>query len=426
MNQGSLLSLRLAFFYSEVPNTKTSGSSFVIFSIIKALSALGYKITVFSLMDEKLMEQSHIHIKLLEDKNINVKKVSYVTKHPKHIPFLKRYWRLVFPRYDDYDFVFNTNVARLSFEAVLNTKDFDVLIPFDNTFIKALSNISSIKKIGILGDPYSLVWYHRFQLFPFELSLTYLKLFLNYVSFPRNFLSWLSNACKDYDQLFSFSYLETELFKKSGLKRVTSLPMATVDLAPPHIIETKIKLLSEKPKIKCVMLGSIAQNYDGIRIIKDFLIPSLKKNNISNIEIHLIGGSKGDHPPDIKRVLDSKEVILRGFVEDIESDLVDTDIIFYPSDYPVGARSKLVFASSFGCVIVTHKSSLHGIPELKSGINCLLGNSPEELSDHVINLSQNRVELTKLQAGSRKLYETYYQPEIAIKPFQSALDQIFN
>ena len=124
---------------------------------------------------------------------------------------------------------------------------------------------------------------------------------------------------------------------------------------------------------------SITQDFDGIRILNKFLIPELKKNNLlKKINIFLVMNSFHNNlPNDIKRIVNNKIVQIKNFDQ---KNLIDNiDLLYYPSKFQVGVRSKILFCMSKKILVATNKISKYGIPELKNNFNCLSSHENNEL-----------------------------------------------
>jgi hypothetical protein len=133
-------------------------------------------------------------------------------------------------------------------------------------------------------------------------------------------------------------------------------------------------------------LGKLAAtaNTHGLEILARDVLPELRRALAGrNFEIHVFGA--GAPHPAIASLLAAPEIRLRGFVDDIDGELMTAPIFVClnnASRFKVG-HTRYLHAWSLGCCVVAHRDAALSMPEMVSRENCLLGDSVSELAEHV-------------------------------------------
>ena len=77
-------------------------------------------------------------------------------------------------------------------------------------------------------------------------------------------------------------------------------------------------------------------------------------------------------------------------------------MLFYPSKYPVGVRSKILHAFSRSWFVATSTTIKKCIPELEDDVNCLMSNNSDILIDKIMYLIKNRKQKNYLLKNGKK------------------------
>ena len=85
---------------------------------------------------------------------------------------------------------------------------------------------------------------------------------------------------------------------------------------------------------------SISQDYNGVNLLYRKILPKLKKNNLLNkVSLNLVMLVPKNTPLEIQKIVSDENINVKSYNQDI---LNKTDLLFYPSKYPVGVRSKIL------------------------------------------------------------------------------------
>src|SRR5207245_1850417 len=123
-------------------------------------------------------------------------------------------------------------------------------------------------------------------------------------------------------------------------------------------------------------------NTYGLEYLSQEILPALRKTfDGKKFEVHILG--RGEPHPVIARYLAAPEIRVRGFVQDIDSELLSADVFLCANnatEYKVG-HTRYLHAWSLGCCVVAHQDCRLSMPEMENGKNALLGGSATEIAD---------------------------------------------
>ena len=130
-------------------------------------------------------------------------------------------------------------------------------------------------------------------------------------------------------------------------------------------------------------LGGTANRY-GLEILGKSVAPKLREL-MSNFpyELHIIG--KGELIPSLKRLLNSEEIKIRGFVDDVDQEMFESAIFLCLNNagpFKVG-HTRYLHAWSLGMCVVAHRDAALSMPEMQHRKNCLLGSNLNNIAELV-------------------------------------------
>ena len=160
-------------------------------------------------------------------------------------------------------------------------------------------------------------------------------------------------------------------------------------------------------------LLSATGNTIGLEVIVSRILPELKENlGKGNVEIHLFGG--GEPLPFLKPLLDDPHIKLRGFVEDLDAELLSAPVFliangFHPL-FHVG-NSRILHGWALGCCMVIFEGTRDAMPEIINGENALLGRSVEDFTHQIIRAGQDKTLRRRIGQNGFETVTTLYNPE---------------
>lgn len=138
-------------------------------------------------------------------------------------------------------------------------------------------------------------------------------------------------------------------------------------------------------------------------------------------EIHIIGG--GEIAPVLESYLRHPRLVVRGFVEDLDRELLSSDALLLLNNAGSfqAAFTRHVVAWSMGLCLVVHSNSQQAIPEIRHGENALVGSTPAEVAE-CIRLAAADAQLNRrVRLGGKATYEQYFAPAAVAKELGTEL-----
>lgn len=163
----------------------------------------------------------------------------------------------------------------------------------------------------------------------------------------------------------------------------------------------------------------------GIKVLVEEIVPRLEKAlTTEGFEVHVVGGMLEAVPDTLLRKLMHPVIKLRGQVTPADEEFRAADILIVPTPIELGIRVRIISGFSHGCAIVAHRANCAGIPELKDGENCLLGENGVELAAACLRLREDPVLVKKIADGARATFERHFSPATAGRAIAAAVDEV--
>ena len=379
------------FYYisQALPNKLTGGSDLLALNLLNKLKKK-YKITAISIGSNYC---SSDELKLIKN-NLKKDKINFFQIKDK-ISFLKK--PITLKNFYNTCYINEKNLSKV--EKYLNSfkfKECDIILCFGSASILAASKMKSIK-IAIHEDVQDQIFLYRekFNINKFNFYRKIFKILMLKIHF-RNYYIWLKKISKNYLINYTFSKYDFNILK-SYLK-INVLPV-------PMIFKINRKNYFKEKFYISMFSSHMAQDYNGIKILNDKLIPYLKSKDLLNkCKFNLVMRIPKKIPKIIKSIISKKIINIKKFDQDIVN---KTDLLFYPSRYPVGFRSKILFAFSNSMFVATTKIIKKCIPELKDNINCLMSDKIDELNQKITSLIIKPNKYKHLKKNGIKIVKKY-------------------
>ena len=104
-------------------------------------------------------------------------------------------------------------------------------------------------------------------------------------------------------------------------------------------------------------------------------------------------------------------VTVIGEVEDYDDQFRRAGVTLAPAMVDAGLLMKSIRAMAMGCPVVLNTASASPIAGLEDGIHALVGDSPDELADHVVALMQDNVRAHQVGQAARELVRAQFSWE---------------
>lgn len=151
----------------------------------------------------------------------------------------------------------------------------------------------------------------------------------------------------------------------------------------------------------------------GLYFLAEDVMPWLMSDQGMKCEIRIAGAERLYH--DLATRLmpylePSGPVTLLGYVEDIQAEMMQSEICLVTTPIDLGVRTRIIDAMALGCCLVIHKANLVGFAEgeLVPGENCLIGKDGAEIAAALQTAADDRDLRIKLGQSARQTFEQYH------------------
>jgi len=245
-----------------------------------------------------------------------------------------------------------------SSKACKNIKDYNFTFVFGDQNIVDLVNLNNFK-IAWPDDPPHLVALIKSRSNLLRISsrmrsfLSYLRLFI--------FKQKLTKNLKKYSRIIHHSKLHALQFKKWTHKDVIYSPPIIPIFNRNNIMKNKSSSIDSTPE-RFIHIGHLggAASLSSINTLLDSNIIDLIDK--FSLKFDLVG--KIDIPLEIKNKLIKANYLLKGFVDDIDKEIINSKFLVIAGNYGVGSRTRILHSLALGTPVIAHQSSTRGIPDL--------------------------------------------------------------
>jgi glycosyltransferase involved in cell wall biosynthesis len=220
---------------------------------------------------------------------------------------------------------------------------------------------------------------------------------------------------------------------------------ADVILAAPNDIEELVKIGADKQKFletyhlgddslleqenlqfqpdnnTLLYIGTLSweANIDGLLWFYKDIFPLLKKKN-PTIKLRIIGR----HPDErlIRIAENDKDIILEGFVEELEPYFRDSNVFITPLRFGSGIKVKVVNSLYMGIPCVTTSIGAEGL-KTEDGEHMYIKDSPQEFADAINLLLTNKTIWDKISNNAKALARKYYTWDYVLENIQKAVEK---
>jgi len=208
------------------------------------------------------------------------------------------------------------------------------------------------------------------------------------------------------------SPIEKEILRKED-------PSLQVDVVSNiHKINKCLHSFSEREGI--MFLGGFAHmpNVDGVKWFVEEIFPLIKEN-IPDLVFYIVG----NEPPEDIKSLNSQDIIVTGYVEDLSPYFDNCRVFVSPLRYGAGVKGKINQSMSYGLPVVTTSVGAEGMA-LVDGKNALISDRPEEFADNVVELYRNEQLWSVLSRNSIKNVRENFSYDMAKETLREMIDNL--
>ncbi|MES2628712.1 MAG: glycosyltransferase [Bacteroidota bacterium] len=162
---------------------------------------------------------------------------------------------------------------------------------------------------------------------------------------------------------------------------------------------------------------SYPPNVASVLYLVEKILPEIRKS-IPAVTLTICGAE----PAKAVRDLASDRVIVTGWVKDISAVYHTTRLFIAPMQMGAGLQNKLLEAMACGVPCITSALAANALLESPDEV-LLIGHSPEDYAQKVVNLLSNADEMEALAQKGRKFVMENYTWEQAVKPLEELFEK---
>ncbi len=189
------------------------------------------------------------------------------------------------------------------------------------------------------------------------------------------------------------------------LKEDPSLNIEIVSII--HNITKPQKSFSERKGIFFVGGFAHPPNVDAVAYFVTEIFPILKQK-LPDLTFYIVGSN----PPNQVLALKSSDIIVTAYVKDLTSYFENCKVFVAPLRYGAGVKGKIIQSMSHGLPVVTTSIGAEGI-ELTDGVDVLIADEPEKFAEKAVLLCTNENLWNKLSQNSMRNIEKHFSYEVA-------------
>lgn len=162
-------------------------------------------------------------------------------------------------------------------------------------------------------------------------------------------------------------------------------------------------------------MGATGNTY-GFKCIGEEIVPRLDALlGREAYEIHVFGS--GEPVPAVRAALNVPNIKMRGWVEDIDSEIQSADVFLVANNTGryKGSHTRFLHAWSLGACCVSHTYNQRANPEMIHGENVLMGETADGIVHCVVEAIKNPELRAKIGADGRRAYETHFTPTVVVE-----------
>ena len=159
---------------------------------------------------------------------------------------------------------------------------------------------------------------------------------------------------------------------------------------------------------RIIFMGNMSYppNSDAVRYFVQDIFPSILKG-IPDAKFYIVG----KNPKRSIRSLCSKNIIVTGFVDNIEKEYLASSVIVSPVRFGSGALTKVLEPLMLGVPVVSTSVGVEGL-QLENGKEIFITDDPAQFAKHVINLIRDPVLWQRTVDSAKKVSQARFEMDI--------------
>ncbi len=403
-------------------------------ALIDQLGALGHKVTLQCILHQarpagELKDAERRELEDAKTKGIGVLPPLFLSEHFRRKPERLRSLRMIGNTKKALAHFYPGFCLRSIMQDRLRAGDYDVVVPVWSPQGVAATHGLDVPRVAFHGDidfePSLCRLVLDPALFQNELSLlnpvsvmAYLDRQLRVRMFRKAHMALMAKV----DALANITARNAEFYDQHGHPKSVYTRNIWVDGGAPAVRERKEGPINIIGHVG--YLDKTGGTY-GLRFLLEGVVPALEKTMAGkDYEVQIIGG--GEMMPALRPLAKHPRIRLRGFVEDLEAELAQSDVFcLFNNVAPYkAAYTRHLVAWSNGLCMVAHADSKLAIPELEHRRNVLLADNAEDAARSIAEAAMNAELNRQIRLEGRKTYEECFTPEIVAKRLEEVLQSV--
>lgn len=395
-------SRKLAFFSTGVTDPSQGGSGMFNYLTLKHLLEQGHRVRAYLRVDPDFAKRTMTPEYLAELEKMGLERFFVVTSEkPTGNPSAR-------------DFLLANHQAASCAQIVRDAQEYlnsvDGCISLDLGWALALGR-TTIPSLSILGDPVGPRLAHTpvptlgDAAAEHRLAAGWHRIAQELESVTVDVLSGLNTSTV----LGCLSPAETRAVNVPGLVECRHVRWFTM---PPRAVRDRaIVRTGRGDRLSILHVGDLATtaSRNMLAYWRNEVLPALGRLPFP-IEIRMVGRLNPESR--IEGTPDNVSIVYPGHVADLTDEFLNADLYLSLMHYPVGIRTRVITALSYGLPVIADPSITFGLPELRHGEHLFYAPSGAALADRLRHAHEQPEDMARIGAAGRAAWERWYNPAI--------------
>ena len=230
---------------------------------------------------------------------------------------------------------------------------------------------------------YHIIYMHDIEsLYRKEIYKSQTNIFLKIANYIESikFKIIENNIDKLFDRVWFISNDECKIFQTNVVnkEKCVYLPLPSSNI--------KTDIIKNVSELNILYVGDLTIQHNFLSL-KWFIenVFNLILKRLDNVTLTIVGNIKDE---DILN-FNKKNIIVKGYVENIEDEYLNASFVVCPVLYGAGVKVKVIEALGKGQIVVTNKKGIEGT-DLKDNIHLIVCDDPKKMSDVCVDILYNR------------------------------------
>ncbi len=401
------------------PYSGSNGCSLQLFSIIKSFCAIGHKVRLVSFETSFVDVDKTEALKTLMNLGVKTHLID-IQKQQKKVNICKKILiTLLKPELTEY----SGSLVKNEIDSIINEFQPDHIFAYTFNALTAYDlNKYKIKHSVSLIDVDWLVYKYRYAYRDNRNDKkNTIRHLLSYYKIWR-LKNFIIKRLGLVDICFQHAAHHADYFRSRGIKNVHYFP---VNVSPVNFDQ---RITNIEFPIQIALLGNVntIASLSGLDFFLIKLIPVLvHMKDFSKLQFNIYGG--GELKPYLRKIVDEYPNISRkGYLKEITTLYEINHIVFVPTNIPLGFRTRIVEAFSFGKGVVTHQVNKLGMPEIENGMNAFVGNNSHDFVRIFEKLIADPQLINFLGMNARKTYLEKLNGDVNTQKMAGLINELYS